>query len=317
MEKVDIEDEKKPSELKLSEGFFEARLDTKLGKEAEKTEFTTKGVNRKLDKKYDIKFTAGSELFSNILEFIHEIGYDVIMRFGLRRMHMYMVDVSNTHLVHVMFDKTEFAEYVVEGIDENSEKVIYLDTSLINDFEVNKDYPIDFYVDTKDEMKAYIANGKEIAWRRLNSMAATMNNTLQGYKESEIKLKSLLELEKYQKIVVNQGALKSVLRSVSKKTGRKDVNFLVIKLRKNEIGFEMESKDRGSSIVLSGEDVLVYPQKEDSLNINIDYFKKFNKLKLTYQCIMYINSDLPLVYETKLGAGRIGVYLIIAPRARE
>lgn len=301
---------------KVSETFFSSEI-RETEKKLEKTEMAIKGSNRRFEEKWDIKFTMGSETFENIINFLNEIGFDVIMRFSKKDVKIYIMDISTTHAAHVIFDRTEFAEYVVQGVDENSEKVVYIDTGIVGQLMINKDYPVDFYVDTEKEKRFYVVCGKEIVSKRLNSMNDELNATIQGYKNSYPKLKSLLDMKEFQKIVVNQGALKNVLASLSKKSGGNKACTLVdVVLKKNEIDFKISDETKYSSILMSGEDALVYPLREDEVMLNLEYCKKFSKLKLSYQSNLYISSVLPFIFETKLGAGKVNIYFVVAPRSK-
>lgn len=303
-------------ENKLKESFFGTAVGkTVRKKEAVRSEINTKGVNRRFNGLWDIKFTIGSETFENIVEFLGEIGYDVILKFRKNEMVIYIIDVSTTHVAYINIAKTDFAEYEVVGITEDNEKVVYIDISIVNDLMINKDYPIEIYIDTLSKRELYIVNGKEIVSKRLNSMDDNLSLTLQTYKRADEKIYSLIENNEYQKVVVVHNALKNLLNSIAKKGGKdKDVKFVNVILGLREIDFRIEDDQKNSSILLSGEDVLVYPISEDKIELNIEYFKKFNKLKLSYPVSLYCKGTMPLVFETKLGGGSIKLYFVVAPR---
>lgn len=324
----------------------------KIEESLNKPEMSVKGVNRKFTKKWDIKFTIGSVLFKNIMEFLNEMSYDILFRFRKKEMKIYIRDPSDTHMTHVMFSNLEFAEYVVRDItdidsdignyinsdihgdidskkddkekqrkDDNEksneiiEKVFYVDMSIINDIIVSEDYPIDFYI-SLDEKKCYLVCGKEMVYSRLMSMSDKSNRTLFEYKLSEVKLDKMIKNDMYQKIVITHSAFKAMMNSLSLKTNKeKNVSIMAIKFNINEIDFLIEQDLKGSSYLISGNDVIVYPLRSDKILVNTMFLKKFNKLKFTYQVTIYFSSSgLPLMLETRLGAGKIFIYFGIALR---
>lgn len=314
---------------KLSEMFFKGKLGTSSEKtESKSSSITTKRINRRFSDEYDIKFSIGAETFENVIGFLGEIGHDIIFRFKKKELILYIIDVSTTHVGYVIIPNTELTEYVVKdnnfGNEDNKngensknsdEVVVYVDCSIIKKLAINKEYPIDVYIDRLNKKRFYIVNGKERVSKLLQSMDDNLSNTLQSYKGSTDKINALLGESSYQKIVVVHTGLKWIFNSLAKKESN-DVKLVNIFLRKHEIDFKIEEDTQDSSVLLTGEDVLVYPITEDEFEYNIEYFSKFNKLKLGHPVSIYCNSNMPLMFETKLGGGNIKLYFVIAPRNR-
>lgn len=307
---------------KLSETFFKSGIGAISGKnELKSSSITTKRFNRRFFDEYDIKFSIGSETFENIIEFFGEIGYDIIFRFKKKELILYIIDVATTHVAYVSIPHTELTEYVVKDssskngmIEENSDEVVvYVDCSIIKKLTVNKEYSIDIYIDRFNKKRFYIVNGKERVSKLLQSMDDSLSNTLQSYKGSTDKITALLGEGSYQKVVVVDRGLKWVLNSLAKKE-TDEIKLVNMVIKKHEIDFRIEENVEDSSVLLSGEDVLVYPITEDEIECNIEYFCKFNKLKLSHPVSIYCNSNMPLMFETKLGGGNIKLYFVIAPR---
>lgn len=307
-------------ENKLKDSFFGT---TNIGKaikrkESPKTEINTKGINRKHTEQWDIKLSIGSKTFQNIVNFLSETGYDVVLKFRKNEMIMYIIDLSSTHVSFISIAKTEFAEYEVVGLTNDNEKVCFVDISIVEDLMVNEDYPIDVYIDTLDTMMYHIVNGKEVVSRRILSMDDNLSLVLQSYKSSDEKVQLLIGSSEYQKVVVVHNALKTVLNSIAKKGGKdKDVMLVNMNIGPREIDFRIQGELKRASVLLSGEDILVYPMKSEVLEMKIEYFKKFSKLELSYPVNLYCNREMPLIFETKLGGGGIRLYFIVAPRVSE
>lgn len=300
---------------KLSETFFKSDAGIKSG-EPKSSSITTKRINRRFNDEFDIKISIGAETFENIIEFLGEIGNDIIFRFKSKELILYILDVSTTHVAYVSISNTELTEYIIKDSTsgENSDEVVvYVDCSIIKKLTVNKEYPIDIYIDRINKKRFYIVNGKERVSKLLQSMDDNLSNTLQSYKGSTDKITALLGESSYQKVVVVQNGLKWVLNSLSKKASD-EVKLVKMVLKKHEIDFRIEEDVQDASVLLSGEDVLVYPMTDDELECSIEYFSKFNKLKLTHPISLYCNSNMPLMFETKLGGGNIKLYFVIAPR---
>jgi hypothetical protein len=305
---------------KLRDDFFGTTNIGKAVKKKEpiKTDIGNKHNNRRHTEQWDIKFSTGSLTFVNIINFMSETGDSIIIKFRKNEMIMYIIDPSNTHVSYISMAKTEFAEYEVVGLakdGENSEKVVYLNISIVEDLMINEDHPVDVYIDTLKTMMYHIVNGKEVVSRRLNSMNDDLSQILLSYKEADQKLQSLIADDNYQRVTVVYTALKNVMNSISKKAGKdKDTALLNIHLGLHEIDFRIEKELARSSILLSGEDISVYPIRAEVLEMKVEYFKIFGKLELGYPVKLYCCESMPLVFETKLGGGGIRIYFIVAPR---
>jgi hypothetical protein len=217
-------------ENKLSNSFFGTSVGKAIKrKEQPKTEISTRGINRRFTEQWDIKFSMGSKTFVNIIKFLSETGYDIILKFRKNEMIMYIIDPSSTHVSYITIAKTEFAEYEVVGLTNDNEKVVYMNISIVDELIINENNSVDVYIDTIDTQEYHIVNGKEIVSKRLNSMVDNLSLLLQSYKTAEQNLQALLEDSNYQKVVVVHNALKSVLNSISKKGG-KDKEVLLINM---------------------------------------------------------------------------------------
>ena len=325
------QDVKQSQEIKdkPSEMFF---VDKTVPKESSKekskassdtTNFIGKGANRHLDKSWNIKFTVGSELFKNIIEFIETVGYDTLMIFRKKEVSMLIIDKMQTHAISIKINRIEFIDYIVKDLkDDDDEKVVYIDTSIITDeLSINEKYPIDVYIDTLELNRFYIVNAKEIVGRQLEALNTTdaMESIVNKNKSMQNSIINMILGENYQKVIVNQIPFANLIKSMTKKTS-KDKDSLTIAtlcLRKHELDFVIEKDIQSTSVVLSGEDILVYPIREDEVRFNLEFFNKFGKLKLTYAVILYISGGMPLVLETKLGGGKVVIHYLIAPRVDE
>jgi hypothetical protein len=228
---------------------------------------------------------------------------------------MYIIDPSSTHVSYISIAKTEFAEYEVVGITKDSEKVVYMNISIVDDLMINEDHPIDVYIDTLNTMMYHIVNGKEVVSRRLNSMEDNLSLLLQSYPSADEKVRALITDDNYQRVTIVHNALKTVLNSIAKKGGKdKDATLLNMYLELHDIDFRIEGELKKASVLLSGEDILVYPIRPETLEMKVEYFKKFSKLELSFPVNLYCNNLMPLVFETKLGGGGIRLYFIVAPR---
>jgi hypothetical protein len=303
-------------ENKLKESFFGTSVGKAIKKkDPVKTEINTKGINRKHTEQWDIKFSTGSKTFTNITNFLSETGYDIILKFRKNEMIMYIIDPSSTHVSYISIAKTEFAEYEVVGITKDSEKVVYMNISIVDDLMINEDHPIDVYIDTLNTMMYHIVNGKEVVSRRLNSMEDNLSLLLQSYPSADEKVRALITDDNYQRVTIVHNALKTVLNSIAKKGGKdKDATLLNMYLELHDIDFRIEGELKKASVLLSGEDILVYPIRPETLEMKVEYFKKFSKLELSFPVNLYCNNLMPLVFETKLGGGGIRLYFIVAPR---
>src|SRR3970040_1528094 len=106
--------------------FGSASAETKIDNKEQ--QFISKGSNRRLDEPYDINFTIGSKFFSNLITFINEMGYDTVMWFKKKEMKLLVIDPSKTHAASIRFDRIEFADYNIKGLEnDDSERLIYID----------------------------------------------------------------------------------------------------------------------------------------------------------------------------------------------
>lgn len=283
--------------------------------------FISKGSNRILDEPWNIHFTVGGQLFANMIEFMNQIDYNAAFQFKKNEMNMMIVDGGNTHLSSIRFEKTEFSDYTIKDLkDENDEKFIYIDISIItNELTIDDSHPIDMYVDTLVKNRFYAVCGKEIAWKQLNSISISdeINAISKKYNSLKDTVKRMIEIPDYQRIVVAQVALSNLIKSLSKKRSKKkdEVVGCHLSLFKDRLTFLIKDEVKGNDIELSGEDILVYPTSIDSSGFNIDYFIKFGKLKTSYTTTMYLHEGLPIIFESRLGGGKIVLYYLIAPRA--
>lgn len=307
--------EEKKSEEKLGDMFFTGNIKVNKGEEPVRTEFQEKGVNSKFEQPWNIKFTLGSEAFINLTEFLSGIGYDVVFKFTKKELQIYILDTAKTHSALIVSKNIEFAEYVVKDLKDDEERIIFLDIEVIDELSINKELPIDFYVDTLINKTFYIVNGKEQIEKRLNDIRDESSGTLNASKTSHVTIKRWMSDERYQKIVITQGAMKNLMISLAKKYPKVKDNIKVcnVILRKNEMEVSLESDLKKNRIFINGQDLMVYPVREDTVGINLEYLVKFNKLKLNFQCNMYLSSIMPIIFECKYGGGNMVIYYTIAP----
>lgn len=310
----------KPPEQRTS-----SQHSTATGSSAGSTEFIGKGSNRRLNENWDIHFILSAPAFINLITFISDIGYDAMFIFKKRELIIVDIDSANTHAATIKIEKTEFTDYVVKGLEkDDDEKVVYIDTSIIIDeLSVNENYPVDFYVDTLEKNRFYVVNGKEIVRRQLSVTSEGTESIIGRYKSFLDMMNRLITRKEYQKIIANQNPVMGLIKSLNKKKSQKKNESVIVdlSLSKIELDFQIQDENgiKGSSIVLSGEDILVYPMESDLLKFNLEYFNKLGKLKMTFNVAMYIcgnkaGNSLPLVVETRFGGGRIIMNYLIAPR---
>ena len=97
-------------------------------------EFVSKSSNRRLNEPYNIKFTISSDVFKNLVEFVGTVGYDVLFIFKKKEVLMLSIDTAQTHSIAVKFEKTEFSDYIVKGLEkDDDEKIVLIDISVIID----------------------------------------------------------------------------------------------------------------------------------------------------------------------------------------
>lgn len=307
------------NEQNPSKSFFGSNVNgTKIEQKAQ--EFVSKGSNRKLDEPHDINFTIGSKLFYNLFTFINEMSYDVVMYFKKKEMRMIVIDPSTTHASSIRFDRIEFADYNIKDFEnDDAERVVYIDSSIINDeLNINENYPIDFYVDTKVNKRFYVVCGKEIVYNQLNNYEQSL---MKSYMLCNDSIDKLINNNDYQKMVISQNAMNNLLSSLLKKVNKKknESTIISLQLRKGEIDFTIKDEVKGSSVILNGEDIIISPLKDDNLSFELGYLTKLNKLRtiLSYNSSLYVNKNLPILFESKFGGNKIVLYYVIAPRIEE
>ncbi len=299
--------------------------DTKSEKdlhESRNTEFIGKSSNRKLDSSigYNIHFTLGCSTFTNIINFISEVDYNVAFCFRKREVQIISIDPGDAHGVIVRLDKIEFSDYGIKDIEnENDERWILIDTSVItDDMSFNEEKPIDFYVDTINKNRFYVINGKEQVEKQLNSIKTSdaEDALLKKHKSFYSVIQRLTNDERYQKIVVNYSPFTSVLRSLSKKTDKqKDASTLsTLHLTKYDLDFRIENETKSSSIMLSSDDIMVYPLQNDTFKFNLKFLNKLGKLKLNNVVDTYISGTLPIIFSSRIGGGGAQMWYLLAPR---
>ena len=287
--------------------------------ESRNSEFTGKGTNRKLTEPWNVHFTIGSGSFNNLITFASDIDYNMAFLFRKKEVQMIAIDPGDSHGTVIKFINIEFSDYNITGLEkDDSEKWILIDSSVITDeMSINEEKPIDFYVDTIDKNRFYVINGKEKVERQLNSVNSSdgIDALLKRHKIFEVSLQKLISDERYQKVVVNYAPLTNVIKSLSKKTDKqKEASTLCsLYLTKYDLDFRIESDVKNSSIMLSSDDVVVYPLKDDVFKFNLKFFNKFGKVKLNNSAEMYICGSMPIVLSSKLGGGGIRVWYLVAP----
>ncbi len=287
--------------------------------ESRSNEFTGKTTNRKLDEPYNIHFTIGSGIFSNLILFLSDIDYNVALLFRKKEVQMIAIDPGDSHGSVVRFDKIELSDYTHNLEKDDDEKWIMIDTSVItDDMSINEEKPIDFYVDTLQKNRFYVINGKERVGRQLNSVNTSdgIDALLKRHKNFEHTIQRLTTDEKYQKVVVNYAPLLNAIKSLSKKTDKqKDASTLcTLYVTKYDLDWRIENEVKSSSIMLSSDDVVVYPLKDDIFRFNLKFFNKFGKIKLTSSAEMYISGQMPIILSSRLGGGGLRIWFLLAPR---
>lgn len=312
-EKIEV----KPEE-KLGDMFFTGEMKANKTDNKE-TEFHEKGANIKFNQPYDIKFTIGSENFQNLMEFLGTVGYDVAFRFGKKELQICILDSAKTHSIVIVSKSVEFAEYIVpKDMKDDEERIVYVDIEEeIDEMSINKELPVEVYIDTLINKTIYIVNGKEQFERRTLNNGDESSGTLGFSKVGYATIKRMMNNENQQKVVVTQGAMKNLMASLSKKYPKvkEKIKICNVILKKNELEISLESDLKKNRMFLNGQDLMVYPLREDTVGIDFGYLVKFNKLKLNSQVNLYLCGQLPIVFECKFGGGNMTVYFMIAPYA--
>lgn len=291
-------------------------------------EIIGKGTNRKFDKKWNIKICMGTEFFDGLFRYLREMGYSTVFKFNEKEVRIYVIDPSKTHAGIVAIDKTEMAEYELKGLGLGPESalgvdgkakdiIVYVDTDVIEDMGLNAKYPVDLFFDIigaggeKSEKKMYIVNGKELVSRKVNSME-NKDGTLGMYEEYEKRMFTWIKDENCFRMSVSSNGLKGALVSLEKKK-KAEIKLVSTMFKKNEIEFVAENEVRRHSSLIYGEDIVVGGSRDVENIYNLENLVKFGKLKLTNYVSLYIKENSPLVFETKLGSGKIVLYYLIAP----
>ncbi len=287
--------------------------------ESRNSEFSGKTSNRKLDKKWNIHFTLGSGTFSNLVLFLSDIDYNIAFLFRKREVQMVAIDPGDSHGSVIKLDKIELSDYTSNLEKDDDEKWILIDSSVITDeMSINEEKPVDFYVDTLDKKRYYVINGKEQVERQLNTVDTSdgTDALLKRHKNFSNSVSKLITDERYQKIVVNYAPLTSLIKSLSKKTDKsKDTTTLCsLYLTKYDLDFRVASEVKSSSIMLSSDDLMVYPLKDDIFKFSLKFFNKLGKLKFNNTVEMYICGEYPIIVSTRLGGGGVRTWFLLAPR---
>ncbi len=285
----------------------------------EENSFISKGSNKVLNKPYNIHFTIGGKMFANMLQFINLIDYKSIFQFKQKEVNIMAVDAGNTHMSLIKFEKTEFADYLIKDLEgEDSEKLIYIDLSITEDLPVDDNHPIDFYVDTIVMNRFYMISGKVIVYKQLGVLNTSESESVIVGK-AKFLTETIAKIHKtnFQRISISQIALSNLMKSLSKQKSKKKDETVNCKmeLKKNNILFTIQNESSGIDIELSGDDIMVYPTDEDMSIFDIEYFNKFGILKSSYTTTMYTKSPLPIIFESRLGGGKIIVYYLLATRS--
>lgn len=304
----------------FTDGNKPKKPDVDVSKEFDKedTEFTTKGSNIKFDKPYDIKFTIGADIFTNVINFMKAINLDILYKIKKDGIRLYTRDVANTHVSAIKFKRTEFAEYDISKLNfnETDEYLVYVDMSFIDDLSIKKGYPVDVYIDMTESKRLYIVCDKDIVWRRLNSMTDS-DNVIDTYKKEEDIINGFVSNKNMKKIVYNFVSFKDLLNSLNKKYDSKDKKSsgsVILQATSSRVGFTIEDELKGGEFWLQGNNVVIFPLEDVSVELSIEYIQIFNILQLNNQVNTYLDSSLPAVFTTRLGGGSITVFFIIAPR---
>lgn len=282
-------------------------------------EVVGKGNNRKLDEKWNIKFTIEADFFEWIFRFLREIGYSTIFRFNKDDIKIFVLDESTSHAAYVLIDRIGVAEYIVNGIVEENEIVVYVEMDMVEEMLLNNRYPVDIYFDTLEKKKMYIVNGKNIEMRRLTSLD-NKDNTNSSYEMYLGKITGWIKNENTFKMIVGYNGFKGVIGSLEKKKGKKDETKIVdINFGKGDIEFVVggaENETKTSSIMMYGEDIFVRGIRDVHKSFNLEYVVKLGRLKFDNNISFYVNESLPLVFESKFGLGKVLIYYFIAPKSR-
>lgn len=305
-----------------------AKYDNEQKKQSKEDEMTGRNVNRILDEKWNIKIQIGTDFLVELFTFLGEMEYNAILRLTNKEVKIYIRDPSGTHLCYVIINKTEMSEYINTDItnqdvtntqESEPETVIYTDFDILEETILNNKYPTDIYFDTKDKNTMYIVNGKVIESRRLKSLD-NQDPTSTTYVSFYEKLMRWLKSEESFIMNVSYVSFSNVLKFIERKNTKKDKTvskILEVNFRKNEIDFVIENELKSSSVQMYGDDITIPGTRDVSLQFTLGILTKMARLKFRNNAILHINENLPLIIETKFGAGKIYLYYLVALRESE
>jgi len=320
-------------ELNKLSPFFEQinKYDEPKDKNQSQTdEMIGKSSNRVLNEKWNIKIQFAADFFTETFSFIKEMGFNTVFGLTSRQVKIYKINhPDNTHLTYITIDKTEMSEYINTDFVLNNdmlnedkqetpenELLVYAEFDIIDEMAVNNKYPVDIYFDTKEKNTMYIVNGKAIESRRLNEITND-DPSISSYKTYYDKMLGFMKHENTVKTTVSHVSLSNVLSILSMKKTKKDKSssgILKIKFGLSEIDFLTGNDIKSSSIQMYGDDIAIRGHRETSIILMLDFLVKFKKLKLGSNVTFHINEGLPLVMETRFGAGKIRLFYLVAPR---
>lgn len=307
-----------------------AKYEKQDKKESREDEFTGKSANLKIEEKWNVKMQFGTLFFTELFAFLSELGTSTILRLNKRGAKIYVLDKEGTHASYTLIDRTEMSEFIniddvgISETPENPEKLTDTDkeTVIFAEFELdemtlNEKYPVDVYFDTKEKNTMYIVNGKTIESRRLKSMDSKDDPTIGTYSGYYERLMKWLKDEESFIMNISYVSFGNILKSLEKKKSKKDKtisNYAKIEFRKNEIEFKIENEIKSSTFKMHGDDIATPGTRDTSFLMQLDQLTKLAKLKTKNNIILHINERLPLIVETKFGAGKIHFYYIMSPR---
>lgn len=309
--------------------FFEKISAFDEPKDNQKTdEMIGKSSNRALTEKWNIKIQIGADFFTEIFNFIKEMGFNTVIGLTSKRVRLYKLSADTTHLTYITIDKTEMSEYInvdnmtnsltTENKDEvEIEHIVYVEFDMLDELEFDSKYPVDIYFDTKEMNTMYIVNDKTIESRRLNVTSTKNDPSLNSYKMYYDKILEFIKHENMVDLTVSHVSFNKVLGRLEKKKSKKDKKssgILKIKFGISEIDFLMSNEIKSSSIQMYGDDIAIRAEKETNVVLQVDFLVKFKKLKLMNNVKIHVNENLPFILETKFGAGNIKLFYLISPR---
>jgi len=310
--------------------FFEHinKYDEPKEKQSLEDEMIGKSSNRILDKKWNVKIQIAADFFTEIFTFIKEMGFNTVFGLSEKMVKIYKLNPDNTHLTYITIDKTEMSEYInndfpinIDNVQdkrdtETPEQIVYVEFDFLDELYINNKYPIDIYFDTKERNTMYLVNGKTIESRRLNEVE---NNdaSISTYQIHYEKVFRFMNDKSMVHVTLAYGALGTVLTTLEKKKTKKDKKssgILNIKFGLSDIDFIIGNETKSSSIQMYGDDIAIRGTGEVSLLTQLDFLVKFKKLKLGSNVTFHVNEKLPIVIETRFGAGKVRLFYMIAPR---